>query len=173
MLFKWQFPQLFVWVFSYLWLQSHIYALRDSNLHSGWLRFWNHVSFLIFNWLVFLQFWELNWSFFYWFELFGWDRQIIPYIRKYGKNPVTGAPLKLDDLIPLAFHKNSEGITLFFVFITIHYHALFACNWFINMNVNLQYTPFDSIVSLLHKALFFSRVRVPLLKLIVWWSCLF
>ncbi|KNA14287.1 hypothetical protein SOVF_108650 [Spinacia oleracea] len=35
--------------------------------------------------------------------------QIIPYIRKYGKNPVTGAPLKLDDLIPLAFHKNSEG----------------------------------------------------------------
>ncbi|XP_021714467.1 peptidyl-prolyl cis-trans isomerase CYP65-like [Chenopodium quinoa] len=34
---------------------------------------------------------------------------IIPYIRKYGKNPVTGAPLKLADLIPLAFHKNSEG----------------------------------------------------------------
>ncbi|KAK9670260.1 hypothetical protein RND81_13G189800 [Saponaria officinalis] len=34
---------------------------------------------------------------------------IIPYIRKYGKNPVTGAPLKLPDLIPLSFHKNSEG----------------------------------------------------------------
>lgn len=34
---------------------------------------------------------------------------IIPYIRKYGKNPVTGAPLKLGDLIPLTFHKNSEG----------------------------------------------------------------
>ncbi|XP_022963268.1 peptidyl-prolyl cis-trans isomerase CYP65-like [Cucurbita moschata] len=34
---------------------------------------------------------------------------IIPYIRKYGKNPVTGAPLKQEDLIPLIFHKNSEG----------------------------------------------------------------
>ncbi|XP_074297890.1 peptidyl-prolyl cis-trans isomerase CYP65-like [Silene latifolia] len=34
---------------------------------------------------------------------------IIPYIRKYGKNPVTGAPLKLPDLVPLNFHKNSEG----------------------------------------------------------------
>ncbi|XP_043713673.1 peptidyl-prolyl cis-trans isomerase CYP65 [Telopea speciosissima] len=34
---------------------------------------------------------------------------IIPYIRKYGKHPVTGAPLKLEDLIPLTFHKNSEG----------------------------------------------------------------
>lgn len=34
---------------------------------------------------------------------------IIPYVRKYGKNPVTGAPLKLGDLIPLTFHKNSEG----------------------------------------------------------------
>ncbi|GAV83516.1 Pro_isomerase domain-containing protein/Rtf2 domain-containing protein [Cephalotus follicularis] len=34
---------------------------------------------------------------------------IIPYIRKYGKNPVTGAPLKQEDLIPLTFHKNSQG----------------------------------------------------------------
>ncbi|EOX91689.1 Plant U-box 49 isoform 2 [Theobroma cacao] len=34
---------------------------------------------------------------------------IIPYIRKYGKNPVTGAPLKQEELIPLTFHKNSEG----------------------------------------------------------------
>ncbi|GAB4846891.1 cytochrome P450 monooxygenase 65 [Ancistrocladus abbreviatus] len=34
---------------------------------------------------------------------------IIPYIRKYGKNPVTGAPLKQEDLIPLTFHKNPEG----------------------------------------------------------------
>ncbi|KAL2924705.1 Peptidyl-prolyl cis-trans isomerase CYP65 [Bienertia sinuspersici] len=34
---------------------------------------------------------------------------IIPYIRKFGKNPVTGAPLKLEDLISLTFHKNSEG----------------------------------------------------------------
>ncbi|KAK6258656.1 hypothetical protein SCA6_013130 [Theobroma cacao] len=37
---------------------------------------------------------------------------IIPYIRKYGKNPVTGAPLKQEELIPLTFHKNSEGLNL-------------------------------------------------------------
>ncbi|XWS33494.1 hypothetical protein CRYUN_Cryun22dG0087900 [Craigia yunnanensis] len=29
---------------------------------------------------------------------------IIPYIRKYGQNPVTGAPLKQEDLFPLTFH---------------------------------------------------------------------
>ncbi|EPS73585.1 hypothetical protein M569_01162, partial [Genlisea aurea] len=34
---------------------------------------------------------------------------IIPYIRKYGRHPVTGAPLKQEHLIPLTFHKNSEG----------------------------------------------------------------
>lgn len=36
-------------------------------------------------------------------------RNIIPYIRKYGKHPVTGAHLKQEDLIPLTFHKNPEG----------------------------------------------------------------
>nr|AAL32594.1 peptidylprolyl isomerase (cyclophilin)-like [Arabidopsis thaliana]AAM13295.1 peptidylprolyl isomerase (cyclophilin)-like [Arabidopsis thaliana] len=34
---------------------------------------------------------------------------IVPYIRKFGKHHVTGAPLKGEDLIPLIFHKNSEG----------------------------------------------------------------
>ncbi|KAL8229236.1 hypothetical protein R6Q57_014136 [Mikania cordata] len=34
---------------------------------------------------------------------------IIPYIRKYGKHPVSGVPLKQEDLISLTFHKNSEG----------------------------------------------------------------
>lgn len=34
---------------------------------------------------------------------------IIPYITKHGKHPVTGAPLKQKDLIPLIFHKNPEG----------------------------------------------------------------
>ncbi|KAJ0982133.1 hypothetical protein J5N97_010388 [Dioscorea zingiberensis] len=34
---------------------------------------------------------------------------IISYIKKHGKHPVTGAPLKEDDLISLIFHKNSEG----------------------------------------------------------------
>jgi peptidyl-prolyl cis-trans isomerase-like protein 2 len=37
---------------------------------------------------------------------------IVPYIRKFGKHPVTGAPLKGEDLIPLIFHKNSEGSLL-------------------------------------------------------------
>ncbi|KAF7849967.1 hypothetical protein BT93_L0074 [Corymbia citriodora subsp. variegata] len=34
---------------------------------------------------------------------------IIPYIRKYGKHPVNGTPLRHEDLIPLTFHKNPEG----------------------------------------------------------------
>ncbi|XP_073014341.1 peptidyl-prolyl cis-trans isomerase CYP65 [Typha latifolia] len=34
---------------------------------------------------------------------------IFPYIRKFGKHPVTGAPLKQEDLIPLTFHKNADG----------------------------------------------------------------
>lgn len=41
-------------------------------------------------------------------------RTIVPYIRKFGKHPVTGAPLKGEDLIPLIFHKNSEGFFFFF-----------------------------------------------------------
>ncbi|KAL3699993.1 hypothetical protein R1sor_018015 [Riccia sorocarpa] len=34
---------------------------------------------------------------------------IVPYVTKYGKNPVTGLPLALKDLIKLQFHKNSDG----------------------------------------------------------------
>lgn len=34
---------------------------------------------------------------------------IMPYIRKYGKHPVTGGPLKAEDLISLVFHKNQDG----------------------------------------------------------------
>ncbi|KAF3775515.1 Peptidyl-prolyl cis-trans isomerase [Nymphaea thermarum] len=34
---------------------------------------------------------------------------VVPYINKYGKHPVTGKPLKVADLIDLHFHKNSEG----------------------------------------------------------------
>jgi hypothetical protein len=36
-------------------------------------------------------------------------RSIIPYIKKFGKHPVTGAALKQEDLIPLTFHKNTDG----------------------------------------------------------------
>lgn len=34
---------------------------------------------------------------------------ILPYIKKYHKNPVTGKPIKTSDLIKLNFHKNEEG----------------------------------------------------------------
>eukprot|EP00898_Chlorokybus_atmophyticus_P000289 jgi/Chlat1/1260/Chrsp115S00758 len=34
---------------------------------------------------------------------------IVPYIQKFKKHPVTGAPLKVQDLIKLNFHKNSDG----------------------------------------------------------------
>lgn len=46
-------------------------------------------------------------------------RSITPYIRKYGKHPVTGTPLKLEDLIPLTFHKNAEGLDFFFFFLAL------------------------------------------------------
>lgn len=35
--------------------------------------------------------------------------QIIPYLKKYGTNPVTGKLLAFKDLIPLHFHKNTDG----------------------------------------------------------------
>lgn len=36
-------------------------------------------------------------------------RNIIPFIKKYKRNPVTWAPLKASDLIKLNFHKNEKG----------------------------------------------------------------
>lgn len=34
---------------------------------------------------------------------------IVPYLKKYGKNPVTGEPLQAKELTKLNFHKNAEG----------------------------------------------------------------
>ncbi|XP_078164336.1 plant U-box 49 [Carex rostrata] len=34
---------------------------------------------------------------------------IMSYIKKFGKHPVTGASLKFEGLIPLTFHKNADG----------------------------------------------------------------
>jgi peptidyl-prolyl cis-trans isomerase-like protein 2 len=34
---------------------------------------------------------------------------IMPYIKKHGKNPVTGQPLAAKDLLPVHFHKNTEN----------------------------------------------------------------
>ncbi|KAK2574180.1 RING-type E3 ubiquitin-protein ligase PPIL2 [Acropora cervicornis] len=36
-------------------------------------------------------------------------RNIVPYLKKYGKNPVTGEPLQAKELTKLNFHKNAEG----------------------------------------------------------------
>lgn len=36
-------------------------------------------------------------------------RNIIPYIQKFKKNPVTGLPLAMKDLIKLQFHKNADN----------------------------------------------------------------
>jgi len=35
---------------------------------------------------------------------------IVPYVQKHGKHPVTGQPLKLADLIRLNFHKVSGAV---------------------------------------------------------------
>lgn len=34
---------------------------------------------------------------------------IIPYIKKFGRNPVGGGNLEISDLVPLHFHRNGEG----------------------------------------------------------------
>lgn len=34
---------------------------------------------------------------------------IVPYLQKHHKHPVSGDPLALEDLIPLTFHKNTDG----------------------------------------------------------------
>ena len=39
------------------------------------------------------------------FEITG----IVPYIKEHGKNPTTGGPLSIKELIKLNFHKNPEG----------------------------------------------------------------
>jgi len=33
---------------------------------------------------------------------------IIPYLKKHGRNPVTGRPLQAKDLLKITFHKNTE-----------------------------------------------------------------
>lgn len=82
----------------------------------------------------------IHYFYFYIFQLFDrlvlqfGHRNITPYIIKYGKHPVTGTPLKQDDLIPLTFHKNSEGYSLSFpnnfVFYWIGFSSLFSLKWF-------------------------------------------
>jgi len=34
---------------------------------------------------------------------------IIPYIKRFGRNPVTGGKLEVNELVPLHFHRNNEG----------------------------------------------------------------
>jgi peptidyl-prolyl cis-trans isomerase-like protein 2 len=33
----------------------------------------------------------------------------MPYIKKFGKHPITGRPITAKDLIRLTFHKNPQG----------------------------------------------------------------
>jgi len=42
----------------------------------------------------------------------------VPFIQKFGVNPVTGAPLSLKQLTALHFHKNDKGAltVIFFSF---------------------------------------------------------
>jgi hypothetical protein len=34
---------------------------------------------------------------------------LVPYIQKFGRHPVTGQPLALRDIVQLKFHKNADG----------------------------------------------------------------
>lgn len=34
---------------------------------------------------------------------------IVPYLKKHRRHPVTGAPLELKDLTRLVFHRNADG----------------------------------------------------------------
>lgn len=36
-------------------------------------------------------------------------KNVVPYIKKYGVNPVSGGKMEIKELIPLHFHRNSEG----------------------------------------------------------------
>lgn len=36
-------------------------------------------------------------------------KKVVPYIKKYGRNPVSGKPLKMQDLTATIWHKNVEG----------------------------------------------------------------
>jgi peptidyl-prolyl cis-trans isomerase-like protein 2 len=39
---------------------------------------------------------------------------IVPFVMKYKRHPVTGEPLALKDLIKLNFHKNGGGVDSFY-----------------------------------------------------------
>lgn len=36
-------------------------------------------------------------------------RNIVPYLKKYKKDPITGKPLAAKDLVKLHFHKNNNN----------------------------------------------------------------
>lgn len=63
-------------------------------------------------------------------------RSIVPYIRKFGKHPVTGALLKQEDLIPLTFHKNSDGVCLLTLLLYIDVYE-FCIDWIELMELEL------------------------------------
>lgn len=36
-------------------------------------------------------------------------KNVIPYVKKYGVNPITGGRMEVKELVPLHFHKNADG----------------------------------------------------------------
>jgi hypothetical protein len=40
-------------------------------------------------------------------------RNILPFVKKFGINPVTGKPLTTDMLVALHYHKNADGLFIF------------------------------------------------------------
>lgn len=55
---------------------------------------------------------------------------IIPYIKRFGRNPVGGGRLEVGDLVPLTFHKNVDGqihCPVTFKAFTNHSHVVINC----------------------------------------------
>lgn len=98
-----------IFFFSGCLIQPYIHALWVACMHEGWQRLRFNVGIFSFRCYLFQAYIWCNLGGYYYFFIVFWCRNIVPYIRKYGKHPVTGAPLKQEDLINLTFHKNSEG----------------------------------------------------------------
>jgi hypothetical protein len=55
-------------------------------------------------------------------------KQIIPYLRKHGTDPVTGKKLSSGDLLPLNFAKNADGSSR--LLLLFYYHMVLLLNSF-------------------------------------------
>ncbi len=69
-------------------------------------------------------------------------RNIIPYIKKHKKHPITGKELSVKDLIKLTFHKNTEGEFI----CPITYKAFTGLPLFLHLPSCFLYTPHTIIL---------------------------